>query len=76
MFTLLSLKRYCSRSGVEFSQIADFSKLPIFYLPTGDTTKSAEDREVKESGEEDEFSVGNEKPEKTAHAKREGGSTT
>jgi hypothetical protein len=24
------------------------SKLPIFYLPTGDTTKSAEDREVKE----------------------------
>jgi hypothetical protein len=50
MFTLLSLKRYCSRSGVEFSQIADFSKLPIFYLPTGDTTKSAEDREVKERG--------------------------
>jgi hypothetical protein len=28
-------------------------KLPIFYLPTGDTTKSAEDREVKEEEEEE-----------------------
>jgi hypothetical protein len=29
-------------------------KSPIFYLPTGDTTKSPEDREVKEREEEDD----------------------
>jgi hypothetical protein len=34
--------------------IIDIYKLPIFYLPTGDTTKSAEDREVKEEEEEEE----------------------
>jgi hypothetical protein len=34
----------------------EFHKLPIFYLPTGDTTKSAEDRkeEVDEEKEEEE----------------------
>jgi hypothetical protein len=35
-------------------KIENFYKLPIFYLPTGDTTKSAEDREVKEEEEEEE----------------------
>ena len=30
------------------------TKLPIFYLPTGDTTKSPEDREVEEREEDDE----------------------
>jgi hypothetical protein len=33
---------------------SELYKLPIFYLPTGDTTKSAEDREVKEEEEEEE----------------------
>jgi hypothetical protein len=39
-----------------FCPAKSFYKLPIFYLPTGDTTKSAEDREVKEEeeGEEEE----------------------
>jgi hypothetical protein len=34
--------------------VVSLYKLPIFYLPTGDTTKSAEDREVKEEEEEEE----------------------
>jgi hypothetical protein len=32
----------------------DFSKLPIFYLPTGDSTKSPEDQEREEEEEEEE----------------------
>jgi hypothetical protein len=31
-----------------------FSKLPIFYLPTGDSTKSPEDQEREEREEEDD----------------------
>jgi hypothetical protein len=43
-------------SGTNISTVGKsfFYKLPIFYLPTGDTTKSAEDREVKEEEEEEE----------------------
>jgi hypothetical protein len=32
----------------------EVGKLPIFYLPAGDTTKSPEDREVKERKEVEE----------------------
>jgi hypothetical protein len=31
-----------------------FRKLPIFYLPTGDTTKSPEEREDDEDDEDDD----------------------
>jgi hypothetical protein len=40
--------------GLELVVRVDLYKLPIFSLPTGDTTKSADDREVKEEEEEEE----------------------
>jgi hypothetical protein len=41
-------------SDVSDNKIGSIYKLPIFYLPTGDTTKSPEDREVGEREVEEE----------------------
>jgi hypothetical protein len=51
-----------SRRNIADSQNL-FNKLPIFYLPKGDTTKSPEDQEVKErevamEEEEDDDEIG------------------
>ena len=51
-----------SRHQPEFTALFWFSlsKLPIFYLPTGDTTKSPEDQEVEGREEDDEEKEENE----------------
>ena len=50
-FTFISSS--CPLLDREHLQLKLFAKLPIFYLPTGDSTKSPEDQEREEREEEE-----------------------
>jgi hypothetical protein len=45
---------YCAQEPLFLVLLSAVSKLPIFYLPTGDTTKSPEDQEREDREEEEE----------------------